>query len=373
MKIVVGGGISGLWLAAELKARNIPCCVIEKNAIGQGQTLASQGMIHGGTKYAFDGLLTKAANEISAMPARWKKALRGEGTVDLRRVELEREDQLLWSTDSIASNLLGFFASKAMQSRMERIDPQSEAAFNHPDFKGYLYRLSEPVLKLDTLVHAFAEILDGQVFQAEATQLLVQHDKVVGVETSAGQIRGDVILTAGEGTEALLSELSQKCPVMQRRPLAMAVCKLTQPIPKVFGHQLGSGSKPKLTISTHEFDGAQYLYLGGQLAEDGVNEDDDSVCSNAKRAVSEALPWLEPNVESTHVFRVNRAEPSTREGNRPDTAFVSQSNSLIVAWPTKLALAPALADQVLPLLDAGSKFTTLPQWSRAPEGHYPWV
>ena len=67
-------------------------------------------------------------------------------------------------------------------------------------------------------MHAFAEILDGQVFQAEATQLLVQHDKVVGVETSAGQIRGDVILTAGEGTEALLSELSQKCPVMQRRP-----------------------------------------------------------------------------------------------------------------------------------------------------------
>ena len=35
MKIIVGGGISGLWLAAELKARNISCCVIEKNALGQ--------------------------------------------------------------------------------------------------------------------------------------------------------------------------------------------------------------------------------------------------------------------------------------------------------------------------------------------------
>ena len=373
MKIIVGGGISGLWLAAELKARNIPCCVIEKSALGQGQTLASQGMIHGGTKYALDGRLTKAASEIGAMPARWKQALKGKGTVDLSRVQLERDDQLLWSVESIAANLMGFFASKAMRSRMERIDPQSETAFNHPHFKGHLYRLSEPVLKLDTLVHAFAEILDGQVFQAEVTQLLMQDDKIVGVETTAGQINGDVILTAGEGAERLLSGLPGDYPVMQRRPLAMAVCKLAQPIPKVFGHQLGTGSKPKLTISTHEFDGAQYLYLGGQLAEDGVTQDDDTVRSNAKRALSEALSWLEPHVESTHVFRVNRAEPTTHKGNRPDTAFVCKSNNLIVAWPTKLTLAPALADQVIPLLDKESKHATSPQWLKAPEGLYPWV
>ena len=87
-----------------------------------GQTLASQGMIHGGTKYALDGLLTKAASEIGAMPA-LEQALQGKGTVDLSHVQLEREDQLLWSVESIAANLLGFFASKAMRSRMERIDP----------------------------------------------------------------------------------------------------------------------------------------------------------------------------------------------------------------------------------------------------------
>jgi Glycerol-3-phosphate dehydrogenase len=52
MKIIVGGGVSGLWLAAELKARGIHCCVLDRGPLGQGQTLASQGMIHGGTKYA---------------------------------------------------------------------------------------------------------------------------------------------------------------------------------------------------------------------------------------------------------------------------------------------------------------------------------
>ncbi|MBE58320.1 MAG: FAD-dependent oxidoreductase [Gammaproteobacteria bacterium] len=373
MKIIVGGGISGLWLAAELKARNIPCCVIEKNALGQAQTLASQGMIHGGTKYALDGRLSKAANEIGAMPARWKQALKGNGKVDLRAVQLEREDQLLWSVGSVGANLMGFFASKAMRSRIERIDPRTEAAFNYPGFKGHLYRLSEPVLRLDTLVEAFAELLDGQLFHAEVTGFLTQNGSVVGVETSAGQMPGDVIMTAGEGTEPLLSTLNGQRPQMQLRPLAMGVCKLARPIPRVFGHQLGGGSKPKLSVSTHEFEGAQYLYLGGQLAEDGVHLDDDNLRHRAVCAVSEALRWLEPTIETTRIFRVNRAEPSTNEGNRPDTAFVAKRNNLIVTWPIKLALAPALADQILPMLKITPDSSRQPQWPVAPQGTYPWA
>lgn len=373
MKIIVGGGISGLWLAAELKARDIPCCVIEKNALGQGQTLASQGMIHGGTKYALGGQLSKAANEIGAMPARWRQALNGEGRVDLRSVQLEREDQLLWSVESVAANLMGFFASKAMRSRMERIDPQTEAAFDYPGFKGHLYRLSEPVLRLDTLIEAFAELLDGQLFHAEVTGFLTRDGSVVGVETSAGQMRGDVIMTAGEGTEPLLSTLSGQRPQMQLRPLAMSVCKLARPIPRVFGHQLGRGSKPKLSVSTHEFAGTQYLYLGGQLAEEGVHLDDDKLRHRAVCAVSEALRWLEPVIETTRIFRINRAEPSTNEGNRPDTAFVTKCNNLIVTWPAKLALAPALADQILPMLEMNPVSSSQPQWPVAPQGIYPWV
>ena len=373
MKIIVGGGISGLWLAAELKARNIPCCVIEKSALGQGQTLASQGMIHGGTKYALDGLLTKAASEIGAMPSRWKQALSGQGTVDLRQVQLERSDQLLWSVESITANLLGFFASKAMRSRMERIDPTEEAAFDHPNFHGHLYRLTEPVLKLDTLIHAFSNLLHGQLFTAEVTELIVENQMITGVETTAGSLKGDVILTAGEGTEALVSALAINPPRMQRRPLAMAVCQLKEPIPPVFGHQLGTGSKPKLTVSTHRVGESQFLYLGGQLAEDGVEQDDLTLCHRAERAVQEALGWLKPQIQSTHVFRINRAEPSTREGHRPDTAFVSKAHRLIIAWPTKLALAPALADQVIPLLDEERATVPLPAWPSAHVGGYPWV
>ena len=160
-------------------------------------------MIHGGTKYALDGLLTKAASEIGAMPSRWKHALRGQGTVDLRQVQLERSDQLLWSVESITANLLGFFASKAMRSRMERIDPTEEAAFDHPNFHGHLYRLTEPVLKLDTLIHAFSDLLDGQIIHGRSDRIImVENQMITGIETTAGSLKGDVILTAGEGTES---------------------------------------------------------------------------------------------------------------------------------------------------------------------------
>ena len=372
MKIIVGGGISGLWLAAELKARNIPCCVIEKSALGQGQTLASQGMIHGGTKYALNGLLGKATNELSAMPERWLKALSGDSPVDLRGAILERKDQLLWSVESIQSKLLGFLASKAMRARVARVHPSNEPAFNHPEFKGHLYRLSEPVLQLDSLIQRFSTLLDGCLFQAEVTDLLFDKGQIKGIKTNRGELEGEVILTAGEGIQSLLSQAGLANPKMQCRPLAMAICKMKYPIPKVFGHQIGSGSKPELTISTHEIDDVQYIYLGGQLAEHGASQTDAVVCDRAFHALAKALPWLEPQIHSIRIFRINRAELKTQYGNRPNTPFAIKSHGLTICWPTKLALAPALSDQVIPQL-ANTKNTQLPVWPSVATGQYPWL
>ncbi|MDB4021431.1 FAD-dependent oxidoreductase [Litorivicinus sp.] len=372
MKIIVGGGISGLWLAAELKARSIPCCVLEKNALGQGQTLASQGMIHGGTKYALDGALSNAAKVIGEMPERWRQALAGMGSVNLQGVALERDSQLMWSVESVTANLLGFFASKIMQSRMERIDPASEPAFASPAYKGHLYRLNEPVLKLHTLVERFESLLEMQLLRAEVTRLIKKNGQVTGVETNQGQLEGEVILTAGEGAAALIRDAEFTSPIMQLRPLAMGLCRLNTPIPKIFGHQLGHSSKPKVTVSTHEINDKQYLYLGGQLAEDGVLCTDLVQIKKIEKTVGEAIPWLKPDIESTQVFRINRAEPYTEKGNRPDAAFVQPMAGAFVCWPTKLSLAPALADKLLDALKPETK-ACFPAWPRASAGEYPWA
>lgn len=372
MNIIVGGGISGLWLAAELKARGLPFVLLEQKALGSGQTLASQGMIHGGTKYALDGLLTPAATAIGQMPARWRRALAGEGTFDLSAVQIERDNQLLWSRESLAHQLVGFFASKAMRSRMQRIQPSDEEAFKE-GFTGHLYRLSEPVLKLDTLIPAFVTLLGDHVFQAQAQRLRVDtNGRVKGIETDQGTLEGQVILCAGEGNEALLNASGLHTPSMQRRPLAMSVCTLAHPIPPVFGHQLGLGNKPKLTVSTHRLEDAQCLYLGGGLAEDGVHHTDAEQISATQDALDDGLGWLKPQVASIHVFRVNRAEPATGQGSRPDHAYVTEVAGALVAWPTKLALAPALADEILPRL-ASSEALALPAWPHAAVGGYPWA
>ena len=67
---ILGGGIAGLWLLNLLAKRGYSVLLIEKEALGSGQTIASQGMIHGGIKYALGGFLSDASETISAMPAR---------------------------------------------------------------------------------------------------------------------------------------------------------------------------------------------------------------------------------------------------------------------------------------------------------------
>ena len=47
---IIGGGVTGLWLNALLARTGFSTVLIEKTALGVEQTLASQGMIHGGVK-----------------------------------------------------------------------------------------------------------------------------------------------------------------------------------------------------------------------------------------------------------------------------------------------------------------------------------
>ena len=70
--IVCGGGIAGLWLGNTLMRAGYNVILIEKDRLGAGQTLASQGMIHGGQKYVLTGALSPHAAAISSMPERWQ-------------------------------------------------------------------------------------------------------------------------------------------------------------------------------------------------------------------------------------------------------------------------------------------------------------
>ena len=48
---------------------------------------------------------------------------------------------------------------------------------------------------------------------------------------------------------------------------------------------------------------------------------------------------------------IDRAEPKMPDGNRPDDVFARQEHGIITAWPTKLALSPRLARNIIDLLE----------------------
>ncbi|MEZ5480827.1 MAG: FAD-dependent oxidoreductase [Porticoccaceae bacterium] len=49
---IIGGGIAGLWLLNRLVSAGYNAILFEQSALsGSDQTVASQGMIHGGIKY----------------------------------------------------------------------------------------------------------------------------------------------------------------------------------------------------------------------------------------------------------------------------------------------------------------------------------
>ena len=50
--LVFGGGAAGLWCLDRLRRAGYHAILLESKAIGSGQTIQSQGIIHGGGKYA---------------------------------------------------------------------------------------------------------------------------------------------------------------------------------------------------------------------------------------------------------------------------------------------------------------------------------
>ena len=68
--VIFGGGIAGLWLLNRLRDQGYHAILLETDKLGCGQTLASQGIIHGGLKYALNGALSGAACTLAERSSR---------------------------------------------------------------------------------------------------------------------------------------------------------------------------------------------------------------------------------------------------------------------------------------------------------------
>lgn len=363
--IIIGGGIAGLWLLNDLRLRGYSALLFEQDRLGAAQTIASQGMIHGGIKYALGGALTSSSEAIAAMPARWRQCLkqpRPGQDVDLRNTQILSEHFCLWSSHNLASRLSSFIASKATRGRVSKLAPADyPAVLANPAFKGSVYRLLDLVIDTPSLLRNLrSAVMDciyridwqsadfAQGSSGEVLELLLQA-KGRTLRLQPAQL----LLCAGEGNGALMKDLGISEPSMQLRPLQQVMVK-HQHRGDFYAHCMGSNPSPRLTVSSHCCrDGKMVWYLGGDLATENVDSPAELLIDKARGELRDLFPWLDFSNAEWRTLRLNRAEPKQKSLLKPDQAFVARaggSANTLVAWPTKLSLAPDMSDRCLALL-----------------------
>ncbi|HEY0633881.1 MAG TPA: FAD-dependent oxidoreductase [Gammaproteobacteria bacterium] len=384
---IFGGGVAGLWLLARLRKLGYQAVLFEAQALGAGQTRHAQGIIHGGTKYALTGKLTGSSESIAEMPGIWRAALNGDGELDLRAAKLLSPHQFMWSTESLTSRMAGFFASKLMKSRTASVEGEGRPqVLRDHHFKGHVYRLDEPVLDVASLILALAEPHHAAIYQLPDDEhyQIEQRGGAWHVRLGNGEsvefAARRVVFAAGKGNAALLKKIGRETPAMQLRPLQMVMVRGSRqaPLPgELYAHCLGASANPRITITTHyDAQGNTVWYLGGQIAEEGVGRSREAQIAAAKKELSELLPWLDLSQAQWGVLPIDRAEVKMADGSRPDNVYFAEQDGVITAWPTKLALAPRLARQIIEALERDGitpgEHVALPQWPHPGYALLPW-
>ena len=356
--VIAGGGIAGLWLLNVLRSRGYSVVLLEAERLGGAQTLSSQGIIHGGMKYALGGALTSASEALSQAPGRWRACLKGTGEVDLRGLEPLCDRFHLFAGAGALGRLAAFFASKALSGRMQQLDRRDFPEPLRDDaFRGPVYRLEDFVLDSSALVERLAALDSGNIYRHSLTADACTLDGDVQLRLADCNLSANrLILAAGSGNNALIEGLGLPGIAMQRRPLHQVVVRHPD-LPPLYGHWLvGAGrAEPRLTITTHRDSGEStrsglLWHLGGQLATDGIGRSAEDQRQRARLELETCFPWMDWSLATFETWRIDRAEPCQPAGLRPDHAFAEASGPCIVCWPTKFTLAPDLGDRVLSLL-----------------------
>ena len=350
---IIGGGITGLWLLNLLRDRGYQVVLVEKSGLGSGQTLASQGIIHGGVKYTLSAAVTPLSQTTAGMPQRWRDCLAGRGDIDLQSVKVLSDKFYLFTDQRLSSKITAFLGSKALSGKVKPLSGKAiPAAFN--ECVARLYQLEDLVLDTASLLAHLATRHSASIYAREAS-LMLEGGTLTGLDLASGaQLHAATyILAAGKDNAEFAKQLD--IPVaMQLRPLHQVVVKGSH-LPPLFAHAvtLSSGTKPALTITSHQVaDGKNVWYLGGALAETGVSRSPEEQRSAAQQLLTRLVPWVSLDDCEISTWRVDRAEAAQTRGQLPDSPLVHQVGNVLLCLPTKMTLVPLLGDMVLQQLGA---------------------
>ena len=356
--VIFGGGVAGLWVLNAVRSAGYQAILFEKGSLGGGQTLASQGIIHGGLKYALQGTLSSATQAIADMPSRWRACLDGSGEMDLRGTRVLSDHYYMWSSGSLRSRLKTFLGSKSLRGRVEAVAPGSYPPFfQNASVRGSLYQLPDFVVDSESLVETLASKQKSAIFSLPDSGVSFEISDQKGDRVAVFTYHGRnislsakrFIFTAGEGNESLVKAARLLKAETQTRPLNMVYFK-QRDLPQIYVHCIGDSFSlsPKLTVTSHQdVKGDTVWYLGGEIAESGVGKSETEQITAAQCAISREFPWLDCSSAEWRCFTINRSEANINGNHRPDDAYFLRDKNILAAWPTKLTLTPALAEQIL--------------------------
>ena len=375
--LVFGGGAAGLWCLDRLRRGGYHAILLESDALGSGQTIRAQGIIHGGGKYALRGVRDFAAVEAtSRMPERWRRCMAGELEPNLSTTRVLSQQCHLWlprgSTVARLQSLgmMSLIAKAGLLATRPETVPREAWPAALVDSALAVYALAEPVIATGSFLASLAGQHRGFIFKYDSDSTRFTAD---GVHVNDLLLHPRCsIFTAGTGNAALLTKAGMAAEIMQCRPLQMVL--LRGDLPPLFGHCV-VGGKTGLTITTPI---PGIWQIGGEIAERLASEDDlqKARCS-ALSEVRRWLPGLELQRAEIATYRAVRAEARTTAIRRPSGVHASQvAPGMIVGWPTKLSMAPVLADEVFELVRLHLKepggYDGAPSWPAPHLARYPW-
>ena len=373
--VILGGGIAGLWTLDALRRAGHAVMLVERDALGAGQTIWSQGIIHGGLKYTLDGALSPSARAIREMPAIWRRALTGEAEPSLGRACVRAEQCWLWRTASMRSRL-GMLGARIGLRTPVNVVEQSDRPEVLCACPGTVASLDEQVIDTAAVLARLRERNIAHLAHAPPDDPAALSNSAEGITVSlaGGRVRvaaRTIVLAAGGGNEALRRSLGLEAPAMQIRDLHMAMAR--GDLPMLNGHCV-DGARTRLTItSIMQAPGDVVWQLGGEIAERGVAMEPGELIQRAKAELVAVLPGLRLDGVHFATYRAPRAEGLSATGARPEDVVTRVEGDVITVWPTKLALAPRAATRVLEALSAPrSSVTALPDLPRPAVAKPPW-
>lgn len=355
--IIFGGGIAGLWALDSVIRAGYSAVLLEKESLGKGQTICAQGIIHGGFKYVVPGKYRAGtASEVRHMPQRWRQHLLGERKdPDLSLVGMRSPTCYFWL--SSGRGFRGVLEEVFSPVGLNLLNsPPIDITHKAPEWlkksATKVYEVPEPVVDSGAVLGALGKLHANKIFyydsvsferDGELVREVIIHDKRDEIYTF---VPSRIILTAGIGNQELVDAMEFQKKVMQIRPLRQLIVR-GNALPDFWGHCI-NGGKAVATVTTH-YDSVtreKVWSIGGEVAEDGYKQDPQELIRNGRALLEKVLRGVDFSQTKWGTFDALRAE-EPNDNVLPSGISMRKLSNVWVCFPTKMAMAPVLADYIV--------------------------